>query len=127
MSKGEERWRFSTSTAIHGNFRGTEFRDIHDWLTALNAARGRKQRALWVTKLRLEKDEPVQGLYTFGPPRTGDCDFTGRFDAAFGDQPYRYVNNADVVSQVATRAVGFSHAGTFRHVDNGGREDDAVS
>ena len=65
----------------------------------------RKGRALWITvhslgaalatlavaKLRLEKDEPVNGLYTFGQPRTGDRDFAKNFNADFGNQTFRYV------------------------------------
>ncbi len=151
-------------------FRGTEPREIHDWLTDFDAAQvagpggkvhegfavalnyvwadiwqfirtRRKQRALWVAghslggalatlavaKLRLEKDEPVNGLYTFGQPRTGDRDFADRFDADFGDQAFRYVNNADMVPRVPTRAMGFSHVGTFCYFDRDGRENNAMS
>lgn len=95
----------------------------------------RAGRPLWITghslgaalatlataKLRLEKDEPVNGLYTFGQPRTGDREFAKRFDADFGAQTFRYVNNNDIVTRVPFRSLNYSHVGTFRYFDEKGR------
>lgn len=102
----------------------------------------RGRRSLWVTghslgaalatlavaKLRLEKDEPVNGLYTFGQPRTGDGEFAKNFDADFGAQTFRYVNNNDIVTRVPFRAMGYSHLGAFRYFDAKGNqhEDKAI-
>lgn len=94
----------------------------------------RTGRALWVTghslgaalatlavaKLRLEKDEPVNGLYTFGSPRAGDRDFARAFDADFERQTFRYVNNNDIVTRVPFRALHYSHVGTFKYFNNRG-------
>ncbi len=82
------------------------WRDIWSFI---RSSRGR--RTLWVTghslgaalatltvaKLRLEKDEPVNGLYTFGQPRTGDGEFARHFNADFSAQAFRYVHNNDIV------------------------------
>ncbi|MDE2118276.1 MAG: lipase family protein [Betaproteobacteria bacterium] len=100
----------------------------------------RKSRSLWVTghslggalatlaaaKLRLEKDEPINGLYTFGQPRAGNRDFANRFDSDFSTQTFRYVNNADMVPRVPPRISGYSHVGTFRYFDDKGNEDDTM-
>lgn len=124
---------------------------VHEgFLTALSCvwrdiwayiSKERSSRALWVTghslgaalatlavaKLRLEKDEPVNGLYTFGQPRTGDREFAKNFDADFERQAFRYVNNNDIVSRVPFRAMGYSHVGTFRYFDENGTQREDIS
>jgi triacylglycerol lipase len=101
----------------------------------------RKSRSLWVTghslgaalatiavaKLRLEKDEPVNGLYTFGQPRTSDRDFAKNFDGDFGSQTFRYVNNNDIVPRVPFRSMSYSHIGTFKYFDSNGDQRDDIS
>lgn len=91
----------------------------------------RERRSLWLTghslgatlatlataKLRLERDEPVNGLYTFGQPRTGDREFARVFDADFGPQTFRYVNNNDIVPRVPFRSMSYSHVGMLRYID----------
>jgi len=100
--------------------------DIYQFIRAQRGC-----RSLWVTghslgaalatlavaKLRLEKDEPVNGLYTFGQPRTGDREFAKNFDADFAAQTFRYVNNNDIVPRVPFRVLNYSHVGTFRYFD----------
>ena len=112
------------------------WRDIWTFIS-----RQRKSRALWVTghslgaslatlavaKLRLEKDEPVNGLYTFGQPRTGDREFAKTFDADFEKQTFRYVNNNDIVARVPFRAMNYSHVGLFRYFDADGNQRDDIS
>lgn len=101
----------------------------------------RNNRSLWVTghslggglavlataKLRLEKDEPVNGLYTFGQPRVGDREFARHFDADFGRQSFHYVNNNDVVARVPFRSMGYSHVGSFCYFDSEGRQRDDIN
>jgi triacylglycerol lipase len=124
---------------------------VHEgFLTALNYVwrdvwkfikERRRGRALWITghslgaalatlavaKLRLEKDEPVNGLYTFGQPRTGDREFAKNFDADFAAQAFRYVNNNDIVTRVPFRALSYSHVGTFEYFDANGDQRNDIS
>ncbi|MBI1841744.1 MAG: lipase family protein [Verrucomicrobia bacterium] len=92
-----------------------------------------RQQSLWFTghslgaalatlataKLRLGL-KPVHGLYTYGSPRVGSLQFTDRFDGDFGEFTFRYVNNSDVVTRVATREMGYSHVGTSLTFDASG-------
>lgn len=101
----------------------------------------RQRRSLWVTghslgaalatlavaKLRLEKDEAVNGLYTFGQPRTGDREFAKNFDTDFAVQTFRYVNNNDIVTRVPFRSMHYSHVGTFKYFDEKGNQRDDIS
>lgn len=59
----------------------------------------------------------MNGLYTFGQPRTGDTEFAGAFNTAFGSQTFRFVNNNDLVTRIPPRALGFSHVGRLRYFD----------
>ena len=74
---------------------------------------------LAVARLRLDL-KPVHSLYTYGSPRAGSLDFTDRFDQDFGEFTFRYVNNADVVTRVPTREMGYSHVGTSLVFDANG-------
>lgn len=42
----------------------------------------------------------VQGLYTFGQPRTGNRNFAMTFDQQFKRRSFRFVNNNDIVTEV---------------------------
>lgn len=115
---------------------GLVWRDIWRWI-----AQNCGNRALWTTghslgaalamlataRLRLEKDQPVIGLYTFGQPRTGDRDFARTFDADFGRQTFGYVNNNDIVPRVPFRSMRYSHAGTFCYFNEAGDQVDGIS
>lgn len=70
--------------------------------------------ALAVAKLR-DEDRPVDGLYTFGQPRTGDRTFARNFNLEFKPYAFRFVNNNDIVTRVPPRAMNFSHVGTFKY------------
>jgi triacylglycerol lipase len=133
----------SNPEAVLLAFRGTEPKDLKDWLTdvratpvpgpagkgkvhrgflhALSAAWPQLEEALknhrdnqqtiWVTghslggslavlavaRLLFETKTAVQGLYTFGQPRTCDWTFTRVFNQAFPAQANRLVNNNDIV------------------------------
>jgi triacylglycerol lipase len=100
----------------------------------------RNGRALWVTghslgaalatlavaKLRLERDEAVNGLYNFGQPRAGDLEFARVFDLDFGQQTFRYVNDQDIVPRVPLRLMQYSHVGTFKYFDENGVQQDTA-
>lgn len=75
--------------------------------------------ALGVAEL-LGADRPVDGLYTFGQPRTGGREWAERFDGRFRARAFRYVNNNDLVTRVPPRELGYSHVGTFRYFGAGG-------
>jgi triacylglycerol lipase len=88
------------------------------WITghSLGAALACMATARLVIELRL----PVNGLYTFGQPRTGDLEFGHAFDTEFFDKTFRFVNDCDVVTRVPPRALFFSHVGRAMFFDKGG-------
>jgi triacylglycerol lipase len=87
------------------------------WITGHSL--GAALATLAVARLRLNL-KPIHSLYTYGSPRVGSLEFTDRFDQDFGDFTFRYVNNSDVVTRVATRAMGYSHVGTSLTFDAAG-------
>lgn len=100
----------------------------------------RKGRTLWVTghslggalatlavaRMRLEKAEPVSGMYTYGQPRVGNQQFARNFDADFGGAAFRYVNNNDIVPRVPMRSMLYRDIGTFKYFDADGNERDDI-
>jgi triacylglycerol lipase len=87
------------------------------WLTghSLGAALASLATARW-----RELDKPVNGLYDFGSPRVGDRVFERTFDQDFGARNFRFVNNADLVTRVPLRAMGYSHTGTLAYFSDNG-------
>ncbi|MBM2826651.1 MAG: Lipase 3 protein [Dehalococcoidia bacterium] len=120
----------------HKGFRTALLYVWQDLWQYIQSERGR--RGLWVTghslggalanllvaKLRLEEDEPVNGLYTFGQPRVGDRELARTFDFDFEPQTFRYVNNNDIVARVPFRSMGYSHVGLFKYFDEDGNQRD---
>ncbi len=88
------------------------------WVTGHSL--GAAMAALAVARLRLNKDIPVNGLYTFGQPRTGDEEFAKAFNADFESRTFRFVNNNDVVTRVPFRVLNYKHIGTFKYFDADG-------
>jgi triacylglycerol lipase len=72
---------------------------------------------LATARFRLEMDKPVNGLYTFGAPRSGDREFAAAFNGDYKPRAFRYVNNNDVITRVPAREMGYSHVGTFLYFD----------
>jgi triacylglycerol lipase len=68
-----------------------------------------------------EKDQPVQGLYSFGSPRVGDRNFARYFNADFGDKTFRIVNQNDMVTRLPPRALFYSHVGQLYFFDGLGK------
>jgi triacylglycerol lipase len=88
------------------------------WLTghSLGAALASLAAAHW-----RGRDKPVHGLYIFGSPRVGDRVFERSFDQDFGARNFRFVNNADLVTRVPLRTMGFSHVGTLLYFTDKGK------
>jgi triacylglycerol lipase len=118
---------------IHKGFRDSLSYVWTDIWNTLKKDRG--SRTLWVTghslggalatlavaKLRQEKDQPVNGLYTFGSPRVGNGKFADKFDKDFKKYTYRFVNNIDAVTHAPRGDMNFSHVGTLMHFDKNGK------
>ena len=88
------------------------------WLTghSLGAALATLAAAHW-----REQDKPVHGLNIFGAPRVGDRVFERSFNQDFGARNFRFVNNADLVTRVPLRTMGFSHVGTLLYFTDKGK------
>lgn len=88
------------------------------WITghSLGAALATLSAARWI-----EHGRAVQGLYTFGQPRTGDRKFAREFNFRMKCNTFRIVNNDDLVTRLPPRAVGFSHLGTFKYFTENGQ------
>lgn len=82
---------------------------------------GGAQATLAVTKLRQEKKQTTNGLYTFGSPRVGNKIFADKFNDDFKRYTFRFVNDNDAVPHVPPKDLGFSHIGTRMQFDEKGR------
>ncbi len=69
----------------------------------------------------------VNGLYTFGQPRTGDETFAKNFNNDFKPFDFRFVNNNDVVTRLPPRAMDYSHVGTLKYFTEDGELEDDMS
>ena len=74
---------------------------------------------LAVARLR-DQDLPVDGLYTFGQPRTGDRTFARNLNLDFKPYAFRIVNNNDIVTRAPPRGLKYSHIGTFKYFTESG-------
>jgi triacylglycerol lipase len=102
-----------------------EFQDRGQSLLVTGHSLGAALATLAVARFRAQpSDKPVNGLYTFGQPRTGDRNFARNFDADFDACSFRFVNNNDMVTRVPLRLTGYSHIGTFLYFDANGRLSD---
>ena len=57
----------------------------------------------------------------FGGPRVGNRAVERTFDQSFGARNFRFHNNADLVTRVPLRAMGFSHAGSLLYTSDKGK------
>jgi triacylglycerol lipase len=81
---------------------------------------GASLATLAVARLIFEQHRPINGLYTFGQPRTGNFIFGNGFDTEFEDKTFRFVNNDDLVTRVPPRELGYSHVGQTLFFDEHG-------
>lgn len=98
-------------------------------------------RTIWITghslggalaltaaaRLKFEKNQTVNGLYTFGQPRVGDLAFAEACHKKFGERYFRFVHNKDIVTRVPTRNVGFKHTGIFKYINSAKQLDDTMT
>ncbi len=68
----------------------------------------------------IDADETFYGAYTFGSPRVGDRDFARNFNLEAKGKVFRYQNNADIVTRVPARLMGYSHVGSFVYISEDG-------
>lgn len=63
---------------------------------------------------------PIAGIYTFGQPRVVDEALGSALNDTTRARYFRFVNNNDIVTRVPTRAMGYTHVGSFRYIDTDG-------
>ena len=51
----------------------------------------------------------VASVYTFGAPRVGDKDFQQSYEAVLKDRTFLHINNADIVTTIPLKLLGFRH------------------
>ncbi len=109
--------------------------NIWDDLTSAITTLQTSAQSVWVTghslgaalatlaaaRFRLQLAKPVNGIYTYGSPRVGDTDFQMRFNQLCELTTFRYVNNADGVTRVPPREMGYRHIGTLVYFDADGK------
>nr|WP_234367641.1 lipase family protein [Streptomyces pluripotens] len=77
-------------------------------------------------RLYLEKPHlVVDGVYTYGQPRTCDRLLAEAFHNGFGGRMYRFVNDADIVSQLPPEPA-FTHVRALRYFDSHGQLHDCM-
>jgi triacylglycerol lipase len=120
---------------VHNGF-GHAFRGVRDEIFRTIALFQTKGQSVWFTGHSLggalaviataaclfdnSTRLPVNGLYTYGQPRAGDNTFVGNFEQRFKSKTFRFVNNADIVTRVPSRALGYSTEGQLVFFDSKG-------
>lgn len=123
----------SVAGRVHRGFKGALDGVWLDLLDHVKRVRRNNQR-IWVTghslgaalatlataRLQMANNIPVQGLITFGQPRTGNKEFAKAFDRALAGRVYRFVNNTDLVTRVPP-AKAYYHIGRRIYFTRDGR------
>jgi triacylglycerol lipase len=120
---------------VHNGF-GHAFRDVRDEMFRTIALFQTKGQSLWFTGHSLggalaviataaclfdnSTRVPVNGLYTYGQPRAGDNAFVGNFEQRFKSKTFRFVNDADIVTRVPSRTLGYATEGQLIYFDGNG-------
>lgn len=110
---------------------------LKPYLDHLRAASGGNLK-IWFTghslggalaTLAADRYEDAQGVYTFGSPRVGNDRFRDQYRARI----FRFVNNADIVTNVPVIGsrdqfipVVYAHVGGLRHFDSQGNVSDNI-
>ena len=134
--------KFSLIDSVGGKVHeGFNIAAKHIWKDIVKLVRENNEKTLWITghslgagiatiitaKLVQENHEFVNGLYTFGQPRTGNRQFAKNFNRTFGRCTFRYVNNNDVVTRTPFRAMKYRHIGTLQYFDESGKLHNKIS
>ncbi|WP_133511941.1 lipase family protein [Candidatus Thiosymbion oneisti] len=69
----------------------------------------------------MEADETFYGAYMFGSPRVGNKVFARHFNVEAKGKVFRFQNNADIVTRVPARLMGYSHVGSFVYISENGK------
>lgn len=94
------------------------------WVTGHSL--GAALATLATARLQISNDIPVQGLMTFGQPRTGNKEFATAFDSAMVGKVYRFVNNTDLVTRVPPPKA-YYHVGRRIYFTRDGRATNELS
>ena len=69
----------------------------------------------------LEEDLPhPTAVYNFGCPRALDIDAASLYNKQLGTKTYRVVNNNDIVCDIPTEGLGFTHVGQLKYLSANG-------
>jgi triacylglycerol lipase len=120
---------------VHNGF-GHAFRDVAAEIFRTVALFQTKGQSLWFTGHSLggalaviatavclfdnSTRLPVNGLYTYGQPRVGDSIFVGNFEQRFKRKTFRFVNDADIVTRIPPRSLGYATEGQLIYFDDHG-------
>jgi len=70
---------------------------------------------------RLEDSgQSIEGVFTFGQPRTGQREFATEFNRRLGAITYRFINHIDLVTRVPLLIQGYRHVGRRMYFDASG-------
>ncbi|HKW30255.1 MAG TPA: lipase family protein [Verrucomicrobiae bacterium] len=128
----------------HGFMRNTAF--VWEQLSQFVAGARTNQKSLWIAghslggamaliagaAFALAEHQTVNGIYTYGQPRTGNCVFAGRCNHRLRTTSFRVVNNQDIVPHVPPAVIPFlliplrgpifyRHAGRLLQFDAAGK------
>lgn len=128
----------------HGFVRNTSF--VWEQLSQFVAGARKNQQSLWITGHSLggamaliagaaftfSERQTVNGIYTFGQPRAGNCAFASSCNRQLQTVAFRVVNNQDIVPHVPPALIPFlivpphgpifyRHAGQLRQFDAAGK------
>jgi hypothetical protein len=81
------------------------------WLT------GHSLGAAMSTLLAYQKDERIQGLYTYGSPCVGSAEFTKKFSQlSIAKNNFRYKHGNDLVTEALDNRLKYQHVGDAKHL-----------
>ena len=98
-----------------------EFQNNNQSLWFTGHSLGGALATLAVARMITEQKKTVNGLYTFGQPRTGFEDFAQSFAPLFNDKTFRFVNNNDIVPCVPPKKIGYLHVGKLLYFTSRGK------
>lgn len=103
----------------------TEFRDADQGLFICGHSLGAALATLAAARLAKQTTK-INGVYTYGQPRTGDPEFAEQYDAVLRGHHFRFVNNNDVVTRIPLEdfeyrsiRLEFAHVGRMIYITTG--------